>query len=418
VGWYIIAAELVLGGAGGYFAIEGISLRTLLLIASMGIFCIQQRNKIPTLFTTHRSFVIVLGLLYFAVALADIRGYVFGHSLSLIISDTIPYLFFLYYFPLQELIKSEEFKANILTMLYAAFLGNFLLIVFTFVGFSSHVFNLQDNYYHWYRDVALGKITDAGANFFRIVINEHLLLIPLFLVFFYQKIQTHTTSLKQNLILWVPFLSLIILTSNLTRIYMIAMAIGILLLLRKTTWKKWLFYACASGAIFMISFISTNLLLSQGKSFGLELLGLRIHSITRPNIEDSALSRVLLLPKIEEKIKQHPILGDGLGDTVTVYSPVFKKDITTPHFDWGYLELLTELGLLGFVVWAVLIYFCIKSLFKLLPEKRVPLLASLIALLIINLTSPALFHVLGIIWIVVLITIVSNNETTAEIHAS
>ena len=40
---------------------------------------------------------------------------------------------------------------------------------------------------------------------------------------------------------------------------------------------------------------------SRGQSLGWELLGLRLGSIASPSIEESSLSRIMLLPKIWEK---------------------------------------------------------------------------------------------------------------------
>lgn len=401
-GWYLIAGEFVLGGSGGYFALYNISLRTLLLFGSISIFLIQQRKNIIGYVKKYQNFICILSLLYIVIIIGALRGYLLDNEISLIIADVIPYLFFLYFFPLQQIITSEQFKTFALELIYSAIIGNFILIIFTFVGFSIHLFVLQDQYYHWYRDVALGKITDAGANFFRVVINEHLLLVPLFIFFFVQKITKKYLNLKHAILNFIPFLCLIILTINLTRIYLLSLTAGILSILRMSNWKRWLLLSITSFLIFIISFVTINLLLSQGKSLGLELLGLRIHSIARPSIEDSALSRVLLLPKIKEKIIEHPLFGNGLGDTITVYSPVFKKEFTTPHFDWGYLEVFSELGLIGFLSWIILIGYSIKMITKIKDDIKNAFLISFITLLIINITSPAIFHVFGIVWIIVI----------------
>jgi O-antigen ligase len=148
------------------------------------------------------------------------------------------------------------------------------------------------------------------------------------------------------------------------------------------------------------SFVTMHTLASRGKSLGLELFGLRLQSIASPAIEDSSLSRLLLLPNILEKIKQHPITGDGLGDQVTVYSPVIKQTITTPQFDWGYFELVAEFGAITLIGWAAFIGMLIRNfwLIRSTPNAR-SLFASFITLSVINITSPAFFHVLGILWL-------------------
>jgi O-antigen ligase len=397
-GWLIIAAELILGGAGSFLEIGGIALRTILLIAAMGIFVFQAiaEKKYLILWQNKYTIFITYGLVLAACFAATI-GYLHGHSLKLILADLIPYLFFLYYLPLSQLITSENFRHITFRMILAAIIGNFLFIYGTLIGFSTKLFVLQDNYYHWFRDVASGKITDYATGFFRIVLNEQLLLIPLFLILF--SYQLKKDDIKHcRLIALASILLLAILTINLTRIYLVALAIGILLLFSFKNWKKWFAYSAAATSIFISIFALTNLAATKGRSLGLEYLGLRLQSIAAPTTEDSSLSRTLLLPKIWNKIKTNPVMGSGLGDTVTVYSPVFKQEITTPHFDWGYLEIWAEMGLIGLAAWIILIGYILWLLRSNLAS-GVPL----IALLTTNLTSPALFHVMGIIFITILL---------------
>ena len=192
---------------------------------------------------------------------------------------------------------------------------------------------------------------------------------------------------------------LAILSINITRIYLVALAVGILSLFSVKNWKRWLAYCVGAFIFFIMAFSLTHLAATKGKSLGWEYLGLRLQSIAMPQTEDSSLSRLLLLPKILEKIKLYPLLGSGLGDTVTVYSPIFKADITTPHFDWGYLEIVAEMGIVGLAVWILVIGYLILEI-----KQNRGLLASVVALLIINITSPALFHVLGILFITFILT--------------
>ncbi len=325
------------------------------------------------------------------------RAYYFGHDIKLVLADTIPYFFFLYYFPLKQLLASDKFRQTSFAMLIAAIVGNFIFMYATLAGFSSDHFALQDSYYHWFRDVASGKITDYGTGFFRILLNEQLLLVPLFLWFIFTQINKQSTK---DFILKISGAALLaILTINITRIYLVALAVGILFLFSTKNWKRWLAYSAGALVFFMLVFTLTSLATTKGRSLGWEYLGLRLQSIALPQTEDSSLSRLLLLPKILDKIKSHPLLGNGLGDTVTVYSPVFKANTTTPHFDWGYLEIIDELGIVGLAVWLTLVGYLISKV-----KQNRGLLAPVVALLVINITSPALFHVLGIILITYLLS--------------
>lgn len=402
-GWYIIALEMILGGGGNYLAAFGLTLRTWFLLVSIPVFAINlyRVGAWRTFWGAEKKMAYVIGALLAVVALGAWNGYANEHATGLIISDVLPYLFILYYFPLTKLSKDECFTTTVLNAVVAAVIGNVLLILGTFVGYSSWVFALQDAYYHWFRDVAGGKITELG-HFYRLVLNEHLLLIPLTVWFAAKVIKRE----QQNLFCGLAFLTMLILAINLTRAYMLALAVSYLFLFSKTNWKRWLAVGTGLAISFILFFTAIHFAASRGTSLGWELFGIRLQSIVAPSVEDSSLSRVLLLPKIIEKIKAAPLLGQGLGDTVTVFSPVFKKDITTPHFDWGYLEILAEFGFLGTLIWLMLlgtIYIRTRSTVP--PRWQ---MASLIALMVINLTSPALFHVLGILWLSFLLQYKSN----------
>ncbi len=392
-GWYIILAEIILGGSGGFFQIFSISLRNLLLITSISIFTYQNFNfKKINLFKNPNLFLIAIAILGVTI------GYFNKHNIKLIYADFIPYLYFLYYFPLKKLLLSDEFRLVLKNLVFAWVMGNFIFILFSFIGFSTNIFELQGNFYHWYRDVAMGKITDVGTGFFRMTLDEHLSLVPLVLVFLYQIINR-----KKEYLIPITLL-LVVLSINLTRIYWLALAIGILFLFSKNNWRAWLKTSVYTFLILISSFTFLHFL-STG-TLGLEILGLRTKSLISPQSEDSSLTRMLILPKALEIIKNNPILGEGLGSTVTVYSPVFEKEITTPQFDWGYLEIMAELGLVGLIFWVYLIYIIIYIIIYI---KNYSLLPSLVALIVINITSPALFHVWGIIILTFILTNLKNK---------
>lgn len=401
-GWYIVAGEIILGGAGGYLKIFGIALRTCLLIVSLIIYFSQKIfEKRKQFFTELKTEHYLIFALIATAIFSAYLGIYHGHARGNIISDLIPYFFFLYLFPLCDLWLSDHFRDLGKKAILATIFGNAILILFTQIGLSSGIFVLQDQYYHWYRDVALGKITNLNFNFYRLVLNEHLLLIPITLYFIADIIKNKANKINILALTGLLF----VLANNLTRIYMVALAVGVILLFSIKNWKRWLTISLSTAVGFMIIFVGIHTFASRGQSFGLEIFGLRLQSIASPQIEDSSLSRLLLLPKILEKIRSAPILGQGLGDTVAVYSPVFKNNITTSNFDWGYLEILAEMGFVGLLGWIILVGYLLYSIIKnkhAYDKNIFP--ALLISFLIINITSPALFHVFGILLIIILFT--------------
>lgn len=403
-GWYLIAFEIILGGAGGFLSAFGLSLRTLLLLSSVFIFITQKikSKKLLPLLKENKIISIIFGLLILFAGISAFVGFLNGHNLNLIFADTLPYFFLFYYFPLKELLYDDEFIIFAKKMVLTAIIGNTLFVLLTFTGYSSGILVMFDSYYHWYRDIALGKITEMGGNFYRLVLNEQLLLAPILLYWLYKTIKEKITW--QNIAILSALL--FVLGINFTRIYHLAIIFGALFLINKINWKKAIAIYFISLSLYLFIFCSTNLIITKGADPGLNLLFGRAQSVIDPTLENSSLSRMMLLPKIWEKIQDHPIVGNGLGDTITVYSPVFKKEINTPHYDWGYLEIIGEMGILGFIIWLSLIWILFKQ------TKNNQLSTSLlVSLLIINITSPALFHILGIVLIIFLLL----NKKSASI---
>lgn len=403
-GWYIIILEIILGGAGGFLSIGSIALRTCLLFVSIAIFDIQKIVARQYLKKLRENFpiTIILSALYAVVGISALRGYYLGHDPGLIFAEALPYLFFLYYYPLRELIIKKNFINVVLNALVAAIVGNAIFILFTIITYSSGLFIIGDSYYHWYRDVALGKITEVAMGFYRLVLNEQLLITPIILFFLYRLMNKKG---EKWLSILCTFSLLFTLGLNLTRIYMVALFVGTLFLFNRDNWKKWLMYSFGAATIFILLFVSTHLITTRGQSLGLEIFGLRLQSIIQPHIEDSSLSRMLLLPKIWENVKKQPIIGNGLADSISVYSPVFKKEISTTNFDWGYLEMWDELGIIGLMVWLGLLIFIFFKPQGSRDEYKKICISMIVSFLIINITSPALFHVMGVIFLSIILFI-------------
>jgi len=99
------------------------------------------------------------------------------------------------------------------------------------------------------------------------------------------------------------------------------------------------------------------------------------------------------------------LLGVGLGATVTFLNTYTYQYITTGQFDWGYLEMWAELGVGGALFLLLLYLFGTYQLIKKIrhlpdwPDFDVGLLAGLIALLVMNVAMPALFHIFGILFL-------------------
>ena len=219
-----------------------------------------------------------------------------------------------------------------------------------------------------------------------------------------------------------------------SRTYWLALGIGLLFLKYKHSWKRWLTVSAGASACLALLFIAVNASASGGKSLGLELIGLRFGSIVRPAEEVSAATRAALLQPIKQLIVASPIFGTGLGASVT-YTPAqmgqspylspsalnqFTSMITTTEFDWGYLEMLAELGSVGAILFLSVVGGSIALLLGRIRavsdyhDFYVGLMAGLISFHVMTITMPALFHVFGIFFLTLVTAIALKSHSLLD----
>lgn len=406
IAWLILIIEILLDGSGHFLELGGLILRTWFL----GIFAIiwlthkYQERKIQ--FNLPRPILYGLFLTLLSISLAIILGIYNHHNLHLILQDAILYLFLLLAFPALEFDKFSD--KYFLIAIKTFIIGSALFSILTFIIYSSGLGSLPDNYYHWFRNIASGKITDLGWNFFRIVLPEHLLIVPIILI-----IASYLIKNPTNKLYWLGmFLSLIILDLNFTRIYFLTLAFGLLILFYKNPFKRWL-TVCATTTVLMISiFILTALIASRGHSFGQHILGFKISGISSPNSDISGTIRLSMLPNIYETISHSPFIGSGLATMVSYTDPTTKKVVSRTQFDWGYFEMIAELGIIGLTIFLSFIFILLYYLGKLAYSNNKNsslyrgLFAGALSLFVINITTPALFHGFGILYFVYLLSII------------
>jgi len=205
------------------------------------------------------------------------------------------------------------------------------------------------------------------------------------------------------------------------------LGVGLLVLKYKHKWTRWLRGTLGIILLIVVIFSGIHFMASGGQSMGLELFGIRLKSFTQPQIEISTDTRMMILPYIMQIIRQHPIWGVGLGATITFINSNTYESLTTLHFDWGYLEMWTELGLPGSILlvflYGLVAFMLIKKI-KAIPEWHdfdVGLLAGIVSLLIMNITIASLFHVFGILFLIFTLTIATKytaifDRTTAVLY--
>ncbi|HYE60295.1 MAG TPA: O-antigen ligase family protein [Candidatus Kapabacteria bacterium] len=395
---YLVLGEFFLHGAGHFFEFFGISLRTIFLCLTILTFFLSPhllRHQVLLSFSRlpFYSFLLFSFCLFIAAGI----GYANGHGLHVIIQDMLPYVFFLFYIPFCVWKKDTTFQDYIIRLTTAFIIGTTLFSLITFFIYATGVGTIQDGYYHWFRDVAMGKITDMGSDFYRIVLPEHIVFVPLLLVFASLFI---TNTRKYAKYMFVYTCILLVLAMNLSRTFYLALIPGFftLLFFYRSLWKQWLIVGVVTvigiGSLFTLLHLST----SHFTSPGWDLLGIRLSSIARPEKETSTSIRMMLIPDILHAIKKHPIVGTGLGSSLSFIHPITKQPQVTTNFDWGYLELWTKLGFFGLLFYLLLLGSILRMIYVSDQLLTPALFAGGIAFLVMGIFGPALFHVFGIVY--------------------
>jgi len=386
-----------------------------------------------------QTFVIFLGF----IALGFINGLIHNNGIKNVFFDFNGYLYFGLFFVFLEVFKSKRQVENLLKIFLAALSYVSLKIFFTLYLFSHNTPYLTDYFYHWIRDTRVGEITYAGANFFRIFFQSQIWsLIGIFVILcliiakeaigyaevtgnvlssgghrFFDKLRMTMgrIGMVNYLFILLIFIETSILISFSRSFWLGGLAglgcLAVYLILAKLDWKK---LAQVFGVLLGSGILSLLLLFcianfpipKPSAEFTAQLLGGRLFSFYG---EAGASSRWNQMPVLINKIKESPIIGSGFGTSITYQSndPRIKTDenpegwYTTYTFEWGYLDTITEIGILGLLIYLILIgqilysgYLCVKN--HKLKMITIGFLLGLTALIITNIFSPYLNHPLGI----------------------
>jgi O-antigen ligase len=150
----------------------------------------------------------------------------------------------------------------------------------------------------------------------------------------------------------------------------------------------------------------------------------------RVNASDpAASSRWKMLPPLIQEIKQHPIIGSGLGTTITYQSddPRFKNEtnpqgwLTTYAIEWGYLDFVLKFGIIGIMVYLWFLGFIVWEgwkLTKLGNQEAIIAGGFLLGLIVVGAThilSPYLNHPLGIGYVLISIGVFRALKISREL---
>ncbi|PJA93044.1 MAG: hypothetical protein CO132_04790 [Candidatus Kerfeldbacteria bacterium CG_4_9_14_3_um_filter_45_8] len=376
------------------------------------------------------------------VAMGVLIGVLRGNDFSNVFFDGNGYLYLGLIGPLTQAIRKKYDVQRLLSLLLASVVAVGIKTIILLALFSQAGILLYTlpGIYHWVRDTGVGEITRFDNGFSRIFFQGHIyaLLVFFFLSAWLVYATGSLSSLRSRYIqgvylLWA--LTILIIFLSYSRSFWMATIAGlglvsVWLLVRERVPFRRIFLL---GVLLFVTFA-----IDYGVAFGIvniplpghggvgarELLTDRAKDIES---ESAAASRWQLIEPLSRAAISHPLLGSGLGTTVTyqsedprVVAQTGNGRYTTFSFEWGYLDLLLKFGIIGFAIYGYLFYSLWQHGIAQMGHgalKRVEVigvLSATLGLLLVHVFTPYLNHPLGIGWLLLaslLVTIPPHKST-------
>lgn len=421
-GIFLVLFEMFIGFDGHLFEFKNLSVRLALFVIVMTIWFFKKIIKKERFVFVKTNLFKPFAFLVFFVFLGSWLGLIKGNNQSLIFADTSSWLFLFLIFPLFEVIKDKKNIQRMFQMLSGAIAGVGTLTIFSLILFNTGLEIWGGPFYTWVRKYALGKIVHVQSGFFRVMFSSQLLVLFYFLIIL-ALLSSSDKFIEKRWLIFLSLLSGAVIIIRYTRIFWIAVAVAFLFLCLKLEMsrKRKFIFAFLVIIILLLEALTIFSLCSRGKA-GLSLATQRIETIVKPEEEISSQSRLELLSPIILKIKKYPILGSGLGTKVSYFDPQIQKIKTTPHLDWGYLEIWTELGIFGFLVYLWFFSSLCWQGWKVIKKTKgfyrrltLGLLSGLVGLAVTGLTGPFIFYPLGILYLL-LCGVIFDNFSKKQIN--
>lgn len=432
-GVYLLLAELFIGSKGYLleFAIGdfAVSLRLGLFLAlflAWIIWVIKEKQitffKIK-LWKYYLAFMVILGI-------GILIGYLNNNPLTNIFFDWNGYLYFGLIFPLAQAINTKEKYLKLFQVLTAGVLASALkTIILLFLFSHTGLFlGILPDIYKWVRDTGVGEITELPNHFFRIFFQSHIyavifLFISFILINNYSETEKKIKSLftKNIKLISTGFISLLIIFLSYSRSFWLGTFItfvllfGFLFFYLKNKFSKVIISGIFLVGFFVLSVGASFIIINfpmPGGSGGVSAASLIKERTSDTEDEAAAQSRYNLIQPMLTKFVENPIFGSGFGTSIKYQSqdPRALESANgglyeTFSFEWGWLDFLLKIGILGTFVYLLLLFQIFKTNWQIYSKSKDPLilglLFSLIAIIIIHAFTPYLNHPLGIGWILI-----------------
>ncbi|MCW1892558.1 MAG: O-antigen ligase family protein, partial [Candidatus Uhrbacteria bacterium] len=407
--------ELTIGSKGALLQLGGwpgvLSLRVVLFVAlflgwGLNVLVHHRVPQVIRLLASRKAWMFLVAMAGYGA----LRGLAFHHEQAG--ADANAWVFLALLAPVLDV--ADRYGKDLKRYAFGAFIAGIVWLGVKTIGLEylfSHGFkSISPQAYLWVRRTGVGEVTLVTANAFRIFMQSYIWLIPaLFGVVSYAISHQKDSHLHKTKTHRLFFLAIILATLgiSLSRSIWIGCAVGGLLLIALyrarffQAWKSLIGFVVSGIAAFVIIFVTLAFPIPH-----VDMASMKTLFGSRASTSDAAAaSRWNLLPPVMEKIKQHPILGNGFGATITYESkdPRILQEhpdgmYTTYAFEWGWLEHWVKMGIFGFLAVIIVLFSLVRRVAtSQLPEwTRYAALATIAALAAVHVFTPYLNHPLGL----------------------
>ncbi len=437
----IALAELVIGSKGGLFSFvigsHEINVRiiifTALAIAWVLRYCaagISAKTLLPEGFLVIRHS--LFRWWYAAMGALILAGTVYGlmrNTPGLVFADANAW----YYFFIAPIVYDALSKKGVLSRvarLTSVAIAAQLTKTFFLIYAMSHPgigYEITIALYRWVRDTGVGEVTMVSQNVYRTFLQSQIYLLPFFLgILAYLRWGSEGkpsyASKYTGRAIWAGGFVCAGIIVGQSRSFWVALAFAGLFLammgLRRSMVRG---YGAWVGKGVLIVLCSLLIIISVIRfPFPSTSADLGLNSVSGRFANEAAVgSRWSLLPVMAHEITKSPLIGFGYGKTLTYNSQdprILENnptgEYTTYAFEWGYLEILLKVGIVGFALYGAFLGYVLFIGWRAISNIQknnngmayawtVGLWLGLITVIVTHFFTPYLNHPLGIAYIVV-----------------
>lgn len=441
-GMWMIFAEIVIGSKGYLFSESAfgfdISIRLAFFIAVFLAYTVHiiRTRRIAFFTLPYWKWWVALAVM---IGLGALNGAQNDYALALVFRDANGYLFFGLLPVIIQAIRSREQLSRLFQIVTAGLLamgGKTLIVLFLF----SHNVPFLPVLYRWIRVTGVGEISKMDWNFYRVFFQSQLIalvfifVLTVILLLQWNKRDLKTVFKERALRPFRPLFGLLFLVFLTTFIswsrsfWMAFFLTGGLLFLWLIVKERYrLKHIAVVLAGFVILVLASTAAVSgilniplDGSGWGdASLFRLAADRASEIEGEPAAASRFKLLVPLTETVLKAPLFGSGFGTTVTYATRDARALANNPNglyttfsFEWGYLDLLTEMGIAGLLIYLGLLWKIIRHGYHVqknasADERSLALgiIFGLLALVAVHAVTPYLNHPIGIAFILLASTV-------------